>query len=652
MISIQKTYRGDVDGLRAIAVLGVILFHAGIGFPGGFVGVDVFFVISGFLITRNIANQLNKGSFSFSEFYARRALRLLPALFFTFILCIVFGGLLFSPTQLTDFANSLIFASLSISNIFFWLNTDYFSASALTKPLLHTWSLSVEEQFYLAWPLLMVCAYKFFPSRGLKTLIFSILGIGLVASQASLSYIPSAAYFLTPFRAFEFAFGGLVALYPDNARMKDSAKSVGFLTGLALIIAPMLSYTESVPFPGFMAVPPCIGAAMAIKFGGDCRLGAILNNKPMRFVGLMSYSLYLIHWPVIVFYSYYISRELSWVDKTYVLLLTAIFSLITYYFVERKLRFHGVSLNKLRLAAVYASFAFVSVLTILVGKNITTNDGWVWRIDSKYDTLAKDAARYQYEQYGGHGYGFGVVLGDKEKKTADAVMAGDSYANQYAYGFDNLFKENNMRVDTLFVHGCMISRDSVRAPGTGSNEKCDGQYQRLLEKLHGNNVPLIISHSWDTSIKVLNDRSSGKRLSFKDNDEYYEYVIKQLNILRQNIGNRQMIVIGSLPRVGDQNGVVSCITRPEISISHCTENLKVKEIEATSYKFNEELKKEVSTWKNTTYIDPYPLFCHNGICDSIIKNKIYYSDGGHLSLDGSLAFASFIKNTLFEAISK
>lgn len=182
MISIQKTYRGDVDGLRAIAVLGVILFHAGIGFPGGFVGVDVFFVISGFLITRNIASQLNKGNFSFPEFYARRALRLLPALFFTLILCIVFGGLLFSPTQLTDFANSLIFASLSISNIFFWLNTDYFSASALTKPLLHTWSLSVEEQFYLFWPLLMVFAYKLMPSRGLKALIFSILGIGLVAS--------------------------------------------------------------------------------------------------------------------------------------------------------------------------------------------------------------------------------------------------------------------------------------------------------------------------------------------------------------------------------------------------------------------------------------------------------------------------------------
>lgn len=650
MISIQKTYRGDVDGLRAIAVLGVILFHAGIGFPGGFVGVDVFFVISGFLITRNIANQLNAKRFSFSEFYARRALRLLPALFFTFLLCIIFGGLLFSPTQLADFANSLIFASLSISNIFFWLNTDYFSASALTKPLLHTWSLSVEEQFYFVWPLLMVVVYKILPSRGFKALIFSILGVGLVASQASLSYIPSAAYFLTPFRAFEFAFGGLVALYPDNAKMKDSAKGVGFLTGLALIIAPMLSYTESVPFPGFMAVPPCIGAAMAIKFGDDCRLGAILNNKPMRYVGLMSYSLYLIHWPVIVFYSYYVSRDLTWVDKALVLLLTAFFSLITYYLVERKLRFHGISLNKFRLAAVYASFAFVSVLTILIGKNITNNDGWVWRIDSKYDTLAKDAARYQYEQYGGHGYGFGVILGDKTKKNADAVMAGDSYANQYAYGFDKIFKENNKRVDTLFVHGCMISRDSVRAPGTGSNDKCDGQYQRLLDKLKGNNLPLIISHSWDTSIKVLNDRSSGKRLTFKDNEDYYRFVISQLHILRESIGNRQLIVIGSLPRVGDQNGVVSCITRPEISISHCSENLKVKESEATSYTFNEELKKEISSWSNTTYIDPYPLFCHKGICDSIINNKIYYSDGGHLSLDGSEAFANYVKLELFKSI--
>ncbi|HDF2343807.1 TPA: acyltransferase [Morganella morganii] len=650
MVSIQKTYRGDIDGLRAVAVLGVILFHAGIGFSGGFVGVDVFFVISGFLITKNIAQQLKNNKFSFISFYARRALRLLPALFFTFILCVIFGAIIFSPTQLSDFADSLIYSSLSISNIFFWLNTDYFSASAMTKPLLHTWSLSVEEQFYFAWPLLMVMSYRISNVSGIKILIFSILTLGIVASQLAVSHFPAAAYFLTPFRAFEFAFGGIVSLYSFNGKIYEHMRKYLFFIGIALILVPMITYTESVPFPGLMAIPPCLGAAIIISFGNNSRYSLLLDNKPMRFIGLISYSLYLIHWPVIVFYTYYISRELNYFDKINVILLTLIISLFTYYFIEKKFRFHNISLNKLNLIFIYMSFLAISIFTIVIGKNIIDNDGWVWRIDKKYNTLAKDASRYQYEQYGGHGYGFGAILGDKNKETTDAIMAGDSYANQYASGLDKLFKENGKRVDTLFVHGCMISRDSVRAPGTGSNDKCDGQYQRLLEKLKGNNTPLIISHSWDTSIKVLNDRASGKRISFKNNDEYYTYVIEQLHILRQSIGNRKLIIIGSLPRVGDQNGVVSCITRPEISIAHCTEKLTVKESEATSFKFNEELKKAVSTWGDTIYIDPYPLFCHNGICDSIINNKIYYSDGGHLSLDGSEAFADFIKPKLMDIL--
>ncbi|EIX5057537.1 acyltransferase, partial [Escherichia coli] len=605
---VAKKYRGDIDGLRAIAVLGVIFFHIGLSFPGGFVGVDVFFVISGYLITRNITGQLESNAFSFGQFYTRRALRLLPALFFVSALSLIAAMLLFSPQQMIDFGKSLIFAVISLSNFFFWLSSDYFDASSITKPLLHTWSLSVEEQFYLVWPLLLTLAYKLKSKNGIIAIISIMFVVSIIYSQSLLPSDSNKSYFLTTSRAFEFAVGAIVVFLERLKQPKGMILNVLYMTGIAIIIISMFMYNETTQFPGVMALIPCIGAGMAI-YAGNAKVSVVTDNKVAIYIGLISYSLYLVHWPVIVFYNYYIATTPDIIDKIAMIIITAIFSLITFYGIEKTFRLHNVKLDKFKIVTVYSCVGSIIAILIFAGKYSYESNGMTWRVNEKYVTLAENAGQYHFEQYGGHGYGYKKTIGDLNVKESSVIVAGDSYANQYAYGLDNFFKDNHIKADTLFAHGCLISRDSIRTPGTGPDNLCSGQYGNLYNLLKGNSKPLIISHSWDTSKDVLTNRKTGEKIIFKDKDEYYSYVIEQLKLLRKDTGGRPLIIIGSPPRVGDKNGVVACITRPSFATGPCSEQLNVRERAAHSYKLNQMLKTAAQSMRNTYYMDPYEVFC-------------------------------------------
>lgn len=646
-----KKYRGDIDGLRAVAVLGVVLFHIGLSFPGGFVGVDVFFVISGYLITRNITGQLELSSFSFGQFYTRRALRLLPALFFVSGLSLIAAMVLFSPQQMIDFGNSLIFSVISLSNFFFWLNSDYFDASSMTKPLLHTWSLSVEEQFYFFWPLMLFIAFKLKSKSGIIAMICGAFFASIIYSESLLPTESNKSYFLTTSRAFEFAVGAIVVFFEQKRPVKESLLNTLYLSGVASVILSMFMFSESTSFPGLMALLPCLGASVAI-YSGNAKAAVLTNNRVAIYIGLISYSLYLVHWPVIVFYNYFISSQPDATDKIIILLITIIFSLTTYYSVEQKFRFHHIKLNGYTISITYSFVISAIALLIIAGKYSSDSKGMTWRVDDKYLTLAENAGQYHFEQYGGHGYGYKAVIGDKQLKESSVIIAGDSYANQYAYGFDNLFKQNHIKADTLFAHGCLISRDSIRTPGTGPDSLCASQYSNLYKLLRGNSKPLIVSHSWDSSKDVLSNRKTADKISFKNQDEYYTYVITQITLLRKDIGSRPLIIIGSPPRVGDKNGVISCITRPAFATGPCSEQLSVKEESAHSYKLNQMLKKTAKSMRNTYYIDPYEVFCNDGTCRSIFNDKIMYSDGGHLSKDGSLMVVDELKNIILDVIRK
>ncbi|MGO4549741.1 acyltransferase family protein [Lysobacter sp. 2RAF19] len=294
------SYSPGVDGLRAVAVLGVLLYHAGVPFiSGGFVGVDVFFVISGYLITRLLATELQANNrIDLLAFYGRRARRILPALVATLALTAVAAVVLDMPQRLSEFGITLLHAIVSTSNIHFFFHSGYFDADAHTNPLLHTWSLGVEEQFYLVWPWLL-------PLLGVATnrIRLSILATGIVSLVAAVLVIgraPDAVFYLTPFRAFEFAIGGLLALWPLHLYKRKA--DLAFAVGVVLIGVSMVLFTDKTLFPGAAALVPCIGAALCIGTADHARLGIVLRNRPMVYIGLISYALYLAHWPLLVFY--------------------------------------------------------------------------------------------------------------------------------------------------------------------------------------------------------------------------------------------------------------------------------------------------------------------------------------------------------------
>lgn len=296
-------YRRDIDGLRAVAVLPVVLFHADVGvFSGGFVGVDVFFVISGFLITTIIHREISAGNFSILRFYERRARRILPALLVVILASLAAGYVLLMPRDFEAAARAGLAATLFSSNILFWSETGYFSPGIYDQPLLHTWSLALEEQFYIFFPPLMVAISAW--RRNPVVLIAALTALSFALSALTTQSRPAMGYYLLPWRAWELGVGVLVALVLRHLAPSRPLREVMGLGGLALIAIAIFSIDEAMVFPGWVAALPVIGTALIIVAGG--KMGTfcdrLLGSTPLVWIGLISYSLYLWHWPVIVFY--------------------------------------------------------------------------------------------------------------------------------------------------------------------------------------------------------------------------------------------------------------------------------------------------------------------------------------------------------------
>ncbi|NDW01732.1 acyltransferase family protein [Salipiger sp. PrR002] len=295
-------YRRDIDGLRAVAVLPVVLFHADVRvFSGGFVGVDVFFVISGFLITTIIHREIEAGEFSILRFYERRARRILPALLLVIAVTLLAGYFLLMPADYAAAGRAGLAAALFVSNMLFWSETGYFSPGIYDQPLLHTWSLAIEEQFYIFFPPLMlaIAALRWRPALPIAVLTLLSLCLSGLTTEAR----PAMGYYLLPWRAWELGLGALVALLPLRSMGRVPREVMG-LAGLVLIGAGVLGFDEATVFPGWAALMPVAGAAMIIAAGGKMNTicDRLLSVRPFVWTGLISYSLYLWHWPVIVFY--------------------------------------------------------------------------------------------------------------------------------------------------------------------------------------------------------------------------------------------------------------------------------------------------------------------------------------------------------------
>lgn len=345
------TYRREIDGLRALAVMSVIFFHAGFNlFKGGYVGVDVFFVISGFLITSIILNEVENNNFSILNFYERRARRILPALFFVMIISIPVAWLVLQAKDLESFFKSLNAIPTFTANVFFWKDVDYFATASELKPLIHTWSLAVEEQYYIIFPFIFLVLGKIHKVNKKKIILILLLCLAissLIYSHFLSSKNPSKNFFLLPTRFWEISIGGFIAFLPPNIfKFKNSLKQFFSLSGFLLILSSIFFFNKDTAVPSFIVLIPTMGTVLIIMYASaDTIVGRLLSYKLFVWIGLVSYSAYLWHQPLFAFSRYYTGQNnLGLISVVSLIFLSFILAWLTWRFVElpfkNKLRFN------------------------------------------------------------------------------------------------------------------------------------------------------------------------------------------------------------------------------------------------------------------------------------------------------------------------
>ncbi len=647
---IQRKYSPEVDGLRAWAVLGVLLYHFDFkAFSGGFTGVDIFFVISGFLITRNIMADIGKGSFSFTRFYSRRIKRLFPALYATLFLTLLFAYLLFTPEHLLRLGKSLLYSILSVSNFFFWKEAGYFDTAVDFKPLLHTWSLAVEEQFYVAWPAILFLFSKLGKKIWLPFFLLLISGASLYGAEHWLNSDPTGAFFLTPFRIIEFAFGaGLVWLIDLQPKKKFLLEPLQ-LTALLLILYSFFSFNKLTSFPGLSALIPCLGAALAIYSGQARFLGYLLRNPLAVGIGLISYSLYLVHWPLLIFYKYWHYSEIDHTDRVGLLLATFLCAWLSWKFIEQPFRKGFTRSRKLLV------FFYIASAALLIGAAITLiqKEGLPERISTNYSKL-QDTDQFHIDQYGGKGYGFtGLIGAKKPKKHYDVLLAGDSFMLQYATGFDQFFQQEKIAARTVTDYSCFMGPGITSFVRGKPDHECTERTQQMFTLLEDYDTPLILSEAWawyfPEGICDLND----KPFIFNKKKDYLDFLIKNIEKIREKIGkNRRLILIGNPPGSGNRNGIISCLNRPNYLPNNCLDSVVFPRSQGVGLDINKRLQEYATSEENTWFLDPFDVFCQEGSCAALdsASGEIWYSDGGHLSIDGSIKAAHSFSQQLLDII--
>lgn len=439
-------YRPDIDGLRAVAVLLVVAFHLDVKpFSGGYVGVDVFFVISGFLITRIVVAEIACGhGFSFRRFFVRRLRRLFPALAATVAGTLSVGSFILSPALLEQMSASAAAAILSVSNVVFWMQSGYFDTAALLKPLLHTWSLGVEEQFYLVWPPLILALWVALPPRAIPWALGGIGAASLAAAHWALARDPSAAFYLMPFRVYEFVIGALLVWLPARALPPGRAADAAGFAGLAMIFAAAVLYGEETDFPGVAALLPCAGTGLVIAAGQGSGCGRLLGTRPLVRIGLISYSLYLVHWPLIVLARYHEFGPLSALSRLAVFICAVALAALMYRFVERPFR-RPVPRGAAGSGRFVTASAVVAVAVAGAGLYATASGGLPWRMP---EALSAEAVREGMQRRLAHVTAacriaqFETSPACNREAPVQVLILGDSHEPDAFNAFHALYGEN------------------------------------------------------------------------------------------------------------------------------------------------------------------------------------------------------------------
>lgn len=450
---LSMKYRPEIDGLRTISVLLVIFNHLNWSFfSGGYVGVDVFFVISGFLITQVLINSVQQNRFSIGEFYKRRIIRIGPAYFLMLAVTTIVSLFILLPDELLGYLRSVQYSLVFLSNLFMWQEIGgYFSARAEYIPLLHLWSLGVEEQFYILWPIVIWALWRFFNRRTIIVLVVLALIFSVAISEYGVRHFPALTYFMMPTRAFELLIGALLAMTPRYNLSAFFEKALGTI-GLGMILVSAVFFTNQTAFPGLHGLLPCIGAALIIYYskphqGVD---GRLLASAPMVYLGKISYPAYLWHWPIIAFLNIQ-HIELDVPVSIVVILTTLLLSSLTYHLLELPARrAHRYSVRQVVIYGyVIPTLIFVGIIFA-----ITAAKGLPQRFDAQLNAMsAAINSKSQDIRLKCHGDGNYAATPDTAEncvlgvsnRPVDFLLIGDSHANHFAGMFDVMARDAGLR---------------------------------------------------------------------------------------------------------------------------------------------------------------------------------------------------------------
>ncbi|MGE3702402.1 MAG: acyltransferase family protein [Hyphomicrobiaceae bacterium] len=646
-------YRKDIDGLRAVAVLAVVLFHAKVpGFSGGFVGVDVFFVISGFLITGLIASEVERGHFSFASFYHRRVRRIVPALLAVYVASTVLGALLMLPRDMAEYGRSLLSSALFVSNVFFFNQAGYFDGPSELKPLLHTWSLSIEEQFYLAWPILLLLAVRW-RQKAMPYLVWLVGGLSVVGFIVVAHINKEAAFFATPLRAWELMLGASLALMPVRSRLSVLSAELCAGTGLALIVAATTSANATHPLAVLAALPACLGAALVVHAGASHpQAGAIrlLSAGPVVAVGLLSYSLYLWHWPLFAFARYASDRLLDWQETSLLICLSLVAAFLSYRLVEQPAR----HIDFARMRPVVGGGLLALGAFALLGQQINRFGGWTFNLDPEIRRL--DATARADNIYRGKCHGENNAFRNEDLCTFgasrrggsyDLVIFGDSHADHFTPALAKLSAQAGLSGRQVTVGGCLALLGYHEIISPYAKEPRCRALREAIPRFVKENAQLqmvVLAHHWSIYLgtDVYSDEGHAPfYLLGVPEDERSE--ARSLEVLRQSLEQTldffatrdiQVILLGEVPPLGrDPLRCISASLRRGHGTDTC--NRSIAEVRGRLDKVNHLLTDLAARRKKVSFLSPLDSMCDQSWCSPIVKGVYMYRDGNHLNRIGA-----------------
>ncbi len=622
----HPNYRPDIDGLRAIAVLAVVFYHAGLpGFSGGFVGVDVFFVISGFLITGIVWSEIEEKNFSLQGFYVRRVKRIFPALFVVLAFTSIAAVFLLIPRDLADYGKSVNGAVFFYSNFHFLKLANYFDGPAVEKPLLHTWSLSVEEQFYALWPLVLLLLSRTVGPRRIPQIIAALAVVSLILAEARLPDYQKDAFYLPWCRGWELLLGAALAVSSVSLKGRRRLAAVLGAAGLVGIVLPVILYDTTTRFPGIAALLPCGGAALLIASGSVASPASrLLSLGFLRGVGLISYSLYLIHWPLFSFAHLYLSEELSSAVSLGIVLLSFLLSYLSWRFIEKP--FRAASLP--RFAVFGAATAAMACLCV-AGAAFTVSEGFPSRVDKEIFRMAPapiDMGKYcrAIAVPGVTGRGMACEFGEDRGGAYDLILWGDSHAGHYVPAIATLAKARKQAGVLFTMPGCHPFLDD---PHTA--RKCREFNAAVARFAVQQSVKLaILAGRWTTHRKHIrrymvqagSDESSGglaKTLAYLNSRGIEASVLDQAPYFAKDVS---LCVVRAAFYGRDSE---PCVVQPYAR--YLSEHRHLED-------YFDHLKKKY----RFTVATPVEAFCDKELCRAREGDVLLMADSNHLSEAGSL----------------